>query len=244
MPLARGRASGLIMSPAPLPPDLGGRLVPPMRDPVIGIDLGTTNSAVATVEEGQPRIIPSRAGGRLTPSVVGLTPKAGERVVGAKAQSARRGAPGLRGVGHQALHRAALHPGAAGGGARRGALRARGGHHRGRAREDGRARAAHHPGVGDDPGRAEARRRGVLRPPGAASASSPSPPTSTTASARPRARRRASPAWRCCASSTSPPRRRSPTGSRAASRATRWCSIWAAAPSTCRSSRSPTASSR
>jgi molecular chaperone DnaK len=58
-----------------------------MREPVIGIDLGTTNSAVATVEEGRPRIIPSRAGGRLTPSVVGLTPKAGERVVGTKAQA-------------------------------------------------------------------------------------------------------------------------------------------------------------
>ncbi len=58
-----------------------------MRDPVIGIDLGTTNSAVATVEEGRPRLIPSRAGGRLTPSVVGLTPKSGERVVGTKAQA-------------------------------------------------------------------------------------------------------------------------------------------------------------
>ncbi|HYO72606.1 MAG TPA: Hsp70 family protein, partial [Archangium sp.] len=57
-----------------------------MRDPVIGIDLGTTNSAVASVEEGRPRIIPSRAGGRLTPSVVGLTPKLSERVVGIKAQ--------------------------------------------------------------------------------------------------------------------------------------------------------------
>ncbi|WNG61756.1 Hsp70 family protein [Archangium gephyra] len=57
-----------------------------MRDPVIGIDLGTTNSAVASVEEGRPRIVPSRSGGRLTPSVVGLTPKLAERVVGTKAQ--------------------------------------------------------------------------------------------------------------------------------------------------------------
>ena len=56
-----------------------------MRDPVIGIDLGTTNSAVATLEEGQPRLIPSRAGGRLTPSVVGLTPRTAERVVGVQA---------------------------------------------------------------------------------------------------------------------------------------------------------------
>jgi molecular chaperone DnaK len=57
-----------------------------MREPVIGIDLGTTNSAVASVEEGRPRVIPSRSGGRLTPSVVGLTPKTAERVVGGKAQ--------------------------------------------------------------------------------------------------------------------------------------------------------------
>ncbi|NMO21946.1 Hsp70 family protein [Pyxidicoccus fallax] len=57
-----------------------------MHDPVIGIDLGTTNSAVATVEDGRARLIPSRAGGRLTPSVVGLT-KGGERVVGQAAQA-------------------------------------------------------------------------------------------------------------------------------------------------------------
>ncbi|WP_426744419.1 Hsp70 family protein [Myxococcus faecalis] len=56
-----------------------------MHDPVIGIDLGTTNSAVATVEDGRPRLIPSRAGGRLTPSVLGVT-KSGERVVGQAAQ--------------------------------------------------------------------------------------------------------------------------------------------------------------
>ncbi|MCE9671534.1 Hsp70 family protein [Myxococcus stipitatus] len=57
-----------------------------MHDPVIGIDLGTTNSAVATVEDGRPRLIPSRAGGRLTPSVLGIN-KAGERVVGQAAQA-------------------------------------------------------------------------------------------------------------------------------------------------------------
>ncbi len=53
--------------------------------PVIGIDLGTTYSAVATVEQGRPIVIPSRQGTRLTPSVVGFTPT-GERVVGEKAQ--------------------------------------------------------------------------------------------------------------------------------------------------------------
>ncbi|AEI64163.1 Hsp70 family protein [Corallococcus macrosporus] len=57
-----------------------------MHDPVIGIDLGTTNSAVATVEDGRPRLIPARAGGRLTPSTLGVN-KAGERVVGVAAQA-------------------------------------------------------------------------------------------------------------------------------------------------------------
>ncbi|MEW6435449.1 MAG: Hsp70 family protein [Myxococcota bacterium] len=54
-------------------------------EPVIGIDLGTTYSAVATVENGVPVIIPSRSGARLTPSVVGFT-ALGERVVGERAQ--------------------------------------------------------------------------------------------------------------------------------------------------------------
>ncbi|QSQ12417.1 Hsp70 family protein [Myxococcus landrumensis] len=57
-----------------------------MHDPVIGIDLGTTNSAIATVEDGRPRLIPARAGGRLTPSIVGVT-KGGERIVGQQAQA-------------------------------------------------------------------------------------------------------------------------------------------------------------
>jgi molecular chaperone DnaK len=48
---------------------------------VIGIDLGTTNSAVAYMEAGEPTIIPNAEGGRVTPSVVGFT-KAGERLVG------------------------------------------------------------------------------------------------------------------------------------------------------------------
>src|SRR3989442_1632060 len=48
---------------------------------VVGIDLGTTYSAVAIVEEGQARLIPSRAGHRLTPSMVGFLPS-GTRVIG------------------------------------------------------------------------------------------------------------------------------------------------------------------
>jgi molecular chaperone DnaK len=53
----------------------------PGADPVIGIDLGTTNSAVATVVDGVPRIIPNRAGQPLTPSVVAVA-RNGKRLVG------------------------------------------------------------------------------------------------------------------------------------------------------------------
>jgi molecular chaperone DnaK len=48
---------------------------------VIGIDLGTTNSAVAVMEAGEPVIIPNAEGGRTTPSMVAVN-KAGERLVG------------------------------------------------------------------------------------------------------------------------------------------------------------------
>jgi molecular chaperone DnaK len=48
---------------------------------VIGIDLGTTNSAMAVMEGGEPTIIPNSEGGRITPSVVAFT-KTGERLVG------------------------------------------------------------------------------------------------------------------------------------------------------------------
>src|SRR5579885_2794865 len=48
---------------------------------VIGIDLGTTNSAVAVMEGGEPTIIPNAEGGRITPSMVAIN-KSGERLVG------------------------------------------------------------------------------------------------------------------------------------------------------------------
>src|SRR6476646_5990176 len=47
----------------------------------IGIDLGTTNSVMATIEGGEPRVIPNAEGEDLTPSVVAVTPN-GERLVG------------------------------------------------------------------------------------------------------------------------------------------------------------------
>lgn len=52
---------------------------------VIGIDLGTTNSCVAVVENNEPAVIPNRAGNRTTPSVVAFT-KNGERLVGDSAK--------------------------------------------------------------------------------------------------------------------------------------------------------------
>ncbi len=52
---------------------------------VIGIDLGTTNSAVAIMEGGQPTVIPNEEGGRTTPSVVSFT-EDGERLIGAIAK--------------------------------------------------------------------------------------------------------------------------------------------------------------
>ncbi len=51
------------------------------REPVIGIDLGTTNSVVATVQGGQPVVIKNRTGQNLTPSVVAVA-KNGKRLVG------------------------------------------------------------------------------------------------------------------------------------------------------------------
>ncbi len=56
---------------------------------IIGIDLGTTNSVVAVIEGGDPVVIPNAEGSRITPSVVAVNPKTGERLVGqvAKRQS-------------------------------------------------------------------------------------------------------------------------------------------------------------
>jgi molecular chaperone DnaK len=54
---------------------------------VLGIDLGTTNSVVSIMEGGEPTVLENAEGSRLTPSVVAVNPKTGERLVG---QVARR----------------------------------------------------------------------------------------------------------------------------------------------------------
>ena len=48
---------------------------------ILGIDLGTTNSAMAYIDGGQPKIIENKEGNRTTPSIIGLS-KGGERLVG------------------------------------------------------------------------------------------------------------------------------------------------------------------
>ncbi|MGA1225590.1 MAG: Hsp70 family protein, partial [Phycisphaerales bacterium] len=52
---------------------------------IIGIDLGTTNSCVAIMEGGQPKVLINAQGARTTPSVVAFTEK-GERLVGQPAR--------------------------------------------------------------------------------------------------------------------------------------------------------------
>lgn len=52
---------------------------------ILGIDLGTTNSAMAIVEAGQPRVLENKEGARTTPSIVAMS-KAGERYTGVTAK--------------------------------------------------------------------------------------------------------------------------------------------------------------
>nr|ADI46914.1 HSP70bm [Volvox carteri f. nagariensis] len=73
----------------PVPPTRAARMASFRRplavsvraEKVVGIDLGTTNSAVAAMEGGKPTIITNAEGGRTTPSVVAFT-KVGDRLVG------------------------------------------------------------------------------------------------------------------------------------------------------------------
>ena len=49
---------------------------------VLGIDLGTTNSVAAVIQAGEPTIVENAEGGRLTPSIVAVNTRSGERYVG------------------------------------------------------------------------------------------------------------------------------------------------------------------
>src|SRR4051794_36491025 len=49
---------------------------------VLGIDLGTTNSVMAVIEAGEPVVLENAEGARITPSVVAVNPRSGERLVG------------------------------------------------------------------------------------------------------------------------------------------------------------------
>ena len=53
---------------------------------ILGIDLGTTNSCMAVIEGGEPRVIENAEGGRTTPSMVGINPRSNERYVGTTAK--------------------------------------------------------------------------------------------------------------------------------------------------------------
>ncbi|KAF2763208.1 mitochondrial heat shock protein-like protein [Pseudovirgaria hyperparasitica] len=87
------RATNAIRRPAAITPSLNTSFrrhyadgaEEKVKGQVIGIDLGTTNSAVALMEGKQPRIIENSEGARTTPSVVGFT-KEGERLVGIAAK--------------------------------------------------------------------------------------------------------------------------------------------------------------
>jgi molecular chaperone DnaK len=66
----------------------------PRPELVAGIDLGTTNSAIAYVEAGKPRCIPNADGELTTPSVVAILP-GGEVLVGRKAKRQAAANPGI-----------------------------------------------------------------------------------------------------------------------------------------------------
>ena len=65
----------------------------PSAEPIVGIDLGTTNSLVAIVRDGQPVVLEARGGGHLVPSVVSFAAVGdgadGQPIVGGVAKRAK-----------------------------------------------------------------------------------------------------------------------------------------------------------
>ena len=57
-----------------------------MIEKIVGIDLGTTNSEIAIIENGRPVVIADKSGSQILPSVVGISPK-GELLVGVEARN-------------------------------------------------------------------------------------------------------------------------------------------------------------
>lgn len=57
-----------------------------MSETIVGIDLGTTNSEIAIIENGRPIVIPDRDGRQILPSVVGISPN-GDLLVGVEARN-------------------------------------------------------------------------------------------------------------------------------------------------------------
>lgn len=89
----QGELQAPAFEPAPEPPRTG---------PVIGIDLGTTNSCAAIVRDGKASILRSHEGQSLVPSVIALTPR-GQLVVGAAAKAQAQKSPKLTVSGFKRL---------------------------------------------------------------------------------------------------------------------------------------------
>ncbi len=170
---------------------------------VIGIDLGTTNSCVAVMEGGEAIVIANAEGNRTTPSVVAFS-KTGERMVG---QVAKRQAITNPDRTISSIKR-----------------------------EMGTDHKVTIDGKAYTPQEISAMILQKLKADSAAPSprrSSPFPPILPTRSVRPPRTRARSRALRSSALSTSPPPPLWPTVWTRSSPRKSWCTIWAAAPSTC-----------
>ena len=210
---------------------------------VIGIDLGTTNSCVAIMEGGDPKVIPNSEGGRTTPSVVAFT-EAGERLVGQIAHRQAITNPDNTISAVKRLMGRRYDDPAGPEGDESSAVQDRQGRQRRRLGRDPRQELQPGRNLGVHSAEDEANRRGLPRARRSPKRSLPFRPTSMTASARRPRMPVGSPGSTSCASSTSRPPRRSPTAWTRRRTRRSPSSTWAAAPSISRSLSSARASSR